>query len=173
MSRTARRLLSALEAMLRVLRGGVQFVPVYGLMAGDANSDSIVNVNDSFGMFGDRFNVVSVELSAVPALLTPEAVPLENRLAPLCKVTFGKGSFSMQAMASLPCTCLFANTGIGGARARAEFSRFVAARKRLTAPCTRFFNGGISMRPAGATAIMGILGAICGHQFSVLKKEKS
>ena len=161
MSRAARRLFSAFDAMLWILRGGVQFAPVYGLMAGDANRDSIINVNDSFGMLRDRFNMMGVELPAVPAPPTLEPVSLKNRNAPLGKVAFGSGSAPVEAMPALPCTGLFSYTGTPSTRTRAEHGGFIAACKGISAPCTKFFNRRIPMRPAHFTTIPGRFGAIC------------
>jgi len=161
MNRTARGLFSTFNAMLRILRRGVQFVPVYGLMAGDANRDSIINVNNSFGMLGNGFNMMGVELTAVPALLTLESVSLENRNAPLGKVAFGSGSTPVEAMPALPCTGLCSYTGTPSAGTRAEHGGFIGVCKGLSAPCTKFFNRGIPMRPTFFTAISGRWGAIC------------
>lgn len=161
MNRTARRLFSALEAMLRVLSRGMQFTSVDGLMTGDANSDSVCNVNNSFGMLGNRFNMMGVEIPAVPALLTFKAVPLKNRRAPFGKVAFGSGSLSIEAMPALPSARLFTYTGTASALARAKHSRLVFGCKLLFAPSTMFFNRGIPMRPTFFTAISGSWGAIC------------
>ncbi|MFH1858235.1 MAG: hypothetical protein ABH845_04960 [Candidatus Omnitrophota bacterium] len=155
------RFAPAISTVFRKLCGCVQLTPVDGLMTRDANSDSVCHVNNSFGMLGNGFNMMGVELPAIPALLTLEAVPLKNCRAPFGRVTSGKCSVPMQTMTALPRSGLFSDAGISGARARAELGGFVAACKRMSAPCTKFFNRRIPMRPAHLTTIPGRFGAIC------------
>jgi len=161
MNRTARGFFPAFETVLWILRRRVHFSSVDGFMTGNANSDSIVNVNHSFGMLSNGLDVMGVQFTDGPTFLTFKAVPLKNRRAPFGKVAFGSGSLSIEAMPALPSARLFTYTGTASALARAKHSRLVFGCKLLFAPSTMFFNRGIPMRPTFFTAISGSWGAIC------------
>lgn len=161
MNRTARGFLSAPKAMLRVLRRCCQLAPVNGFVARDADSDAVCNVNDSFGVFCNGFDMVGMKLSTVSTQSAFESVSLKNRYTPLGQVSFSGGSLSVEAMPTLPSTRLFTYAGTASTLARAKHGSFKTAYEWLSAPSTRFFNRGISMRPTFLATISGQWGAIC------------
>jgi hypothetical protein len=161
MNRAARGFFPAFETVLWILRRRVHFSSVDGFMTGNANSDSIVNVNHSFGMLSNGLDVMGVQFTDGPTFLTFKSISLKNSNAPLGKVAFGSGSAPIETMPALPCPGLFSYAGTPSTRTRAKHCSLVFACKWFSAPCAEFFNRGISVRPTFLTAIAGRWGAIC------------
>jgi hypothetical protein len=129
------------------------------LVARYANGEAVGNVRDAFWVGCDWLNVVRVQLAVAAALLALVAVAAEYGGAPLGKITTSGGAFTMQAMAALPCSSLFANARTTSTGAGAKLAS--VAGKCFSAPFTNTVGRWPAATPARLAAILRRGGTVC------------
>lgn len=150
-----------INAILRVFARAAYFPSVNFFMAGDTNSNAIVNIKSKVWKICKFFNMVGVKFNTYcSTLLASVIISFVNTFSPMSKTALKLSTFGLGRFPVFICIGRFSRPRLSSTRLCAELLIIVVGCKCGTTESARFFTDGTSLPPTIFRAITGCFSTV-------------